>query len=74
MKAKLAKANEFIDYLPEVDALGQKVVQLDDSMPTVKNQLAIIMTLQEKIPEIQNAGKQIAMIDNDFASVEQTMN
>lgn len=74
LKAKLAKANEFIDYLPEVDALGQKVVQLDDSIPTVKNQLAIIMTLQEKIPEIQNAGKQIAMIDNDFASVEQTMN
>lgn len=74
LKAKLAKANEFIDYLPEVDALGQKVVQLDDSMPTVKNQLAIIMILQEKIPEIQNAGKQIAMIDNDFASVEQTMN
>ncbi|BDM75090.1 YhgE/Pip domain-containing protein [Lactococcus garvieae] len=74
LKAKLAKANEFIDYLPEVDALGQKVVQLDDSMPTVKSQLAIIMTLQEKIPEIQNAGKQIAMIDNDFASVEQTMN
>lgn len=74
LKAKLAKANEFIDYLPEVDALGQKVVQLDDSMPTVKNQLAIIMTLQEKIPEIQNDGKQIAMIDNDFASVEQTMN
>ncbi|MFP7217077.1 YhgE/Pip domain-containing protein [Lactococcus garvieae] len=74
LKAKLAKANEFIDYLPEVDSLGQKVVQLDDSMPTVKNQLAIIMTLQEKIPEIQNAGKQIAMIDNDFASVEQTMN
>ncbi len=74
LKAKLAKANEFIDYLPEIDALGQKVVQLDDSMPTVKNQLAIIMTLQEKIPEIQNAGKQIAMIDNDFASVEQTMN
>ncbi|WP_270227815.1 YhgE/Pip domain-containing protein [Lactococcus garvieae] len=74
LKAKLAKANGFIDYLPEVDALGQKVVQLDDRMPTVKNQLAIIMTLQEKIPEIQNAGKQIAMIDNDFASVEQTMN
>ncbi|WP_341784194.1 YhgE/Pip domain-containing protein [Lactococcus formosensis subsp. formosensis] len=74
LKTKLAKANEFIDYLPEVDALGQKVVQLDGSMPTVKNQLAIIMTLQEKIPEIQNAGKQIAMIDNDFASVEQTMN
>ncbi len=74
LKAKLAKANEFIDYLPEVDALGQKVVQLDDSMPTVKSQFALIMTLQEKIPEIQNAGKQIAMIDNDFASVEQTMN
>ncbi|WP_347962698.1 YhgE/Pip domain-containing protein [Lactococcus formosensis] len=74
LKAKLAKANEFIDYLPEVDALGEKVVQLDDSMPAVKDQLSIIMTLQEKIPEIQNAGKQIAMIDNDFASVEQTMN
>jgi putative membrane protein len=74
LKAKLAKANEFIDYLPEVDALGEKVVQLDESMPAVKDQLSIIMTLQEKIPEIQNAGKQIAMIDNDFASVQQTMN
>ena len=42
-------------------------------MPSIKEQASVILTLQEKIPEIQNAGRQIAMIDEDFASVEQTM-
>ena len=28
IKEKLAKANEFITYLPEVDSLGQKVISL----------------------------------------------
>ena len=73
LKTKLAKANEFVDYLPEVDALGAKLVDLNDKMPTIKEQAKVILTLQEKIPEIQNAGKQLAMIDEDFASVEQTM-
>ncbi|PCS08545.1 hypothetical protein RU86_GL001570 [Lactococcus piscium] len=31
------------------------------------------MTLQEKIPEIENAGKQLAMIDQDFDGVQKTM-
>lgn len=73
LKTKLAKANEFVDYLPQVDALGTKLVDLNDKMPTIKEQAKVILTLQEKIPEIQNAGKQLAMIDEDFASVEQTM-
>lgn len=74
LKTKLEKANEFVDYLPQVDALGTKLVDLNDKMPTIKEQAKVILTLQEKIPEIQNAGKQLAMIDDDFASVEQTMN
>lgn len=73
LKTKLAKANEFVDYLPQVDALGEKLVDLNDKMPAIKEQAKVILTLQEKIPEIQNAGKQLAMIDEDFASVEQTM-
>lgn len=60
-------------YLPEVDALGEKIVELNGKMPSIKEQASVILTLQEKIPEIQNAGRQIAMIDEDFASVEQTM-
>lgn len=74
LKGKLAKANEFVDYLPQVDALGNKIVDLNSKMPMIKEQAKVILTLQQKIPEIQNAGKQIAMIDEDFASVEQTMN
>ncbi|WP_206911674.1 phage infection protein [Enterococcus sp. DIV0840] len=74
LKTKLEKANEFVDYLPEVDALGAKLVDLNGKMPAIKEQAKVILTLQDKIPEIQNAGKQLAMIDEDFASVEQTMN
>ncbi|NSN52439.1 YhgE/Pip domain-containing protein, partial [Enterococcus faecalis] len=48
-------------------------VELNGKMPSIKEQASVILTLQEKIPEIQNAGRQIAMIDEDFASVEQTM-
>ncbi|MHC5229538.1 YhgE/Pip domain-containing protein [Enterococcus sp. LJL99] len=73
LKDKLAKANEFVDYLPQVDALGQKIIDLNDKMPEITEQAKIILTLQEKIPEIQNAGKQLAMIDEDFDSVAQTM-
>lgn len=73
IKEKLAKANEFITYLPEVDSLGQKVISLNDKMPEIDKSLSLVLTLQEKIPEIQNAGKQISMIDEDFASVESTM-
>lgn len=42
-------------------------------MPEIDKSLSLVLTLQEKIPEIQNAGKQISMIDEDFASVESTM-
>ena len=73
LKGKLDKANQFANYLPQVDDLGDKIVKLDNNMPTIKNQLSVIMTLQGKIPEIQNAGKQLAMIDQDFAGVQQTM-
>ncbi|EAE3637406.1 YhgE/Pip domain-containing protein, partial [Listeria monocytogenes] len=52
---------------------GEKIVELNGKMPSIKEQASVILTLQDKIPEIQNAGRQIAMIDEDFASVEQTM-
>ncbi|WP_321388579.1 YhgE/Pip domain-containing protein [uncultured Enterococcus sp.] len=74
IKNKLAKADEFVDYIPQIDALTTKVTELNDKMPTIKEQAKVILTLQDKIPEIQNAGTQLAMIDDDFASVEQVMN
>ncbi|MGM0125431.1 hypothetical protein IGI37_002830 [Enterococcus sp. AZ194] len=74
LKEKLAKANEFVEYIPKVDEMGKKLVSLNDKMPQIKEQASIILTLQEKIPEIQNAGKQLAEVDSDFDSIEQTMN
>lgn len=74
LKEKLAKANEFVEYIPKVDEMGEKLVALNDKMPQIKEQASIILTLQEKIPEIQNAGKQLAEVDSDFDSIEQTMN
>lgn len=70
---KLNLANEFVNYLPEVDDLGAKLVELNGKMPELKQQASVILTLQDKIPEIQNAGKQLASIDADFDQVEQTM-
>lgn len=74
IKAKLAKANEFVDYLPQVDALGDKLVTLNNKMPDIKAQASIILTLQQKIPEIKNAGQQIAEVDADFDQIAGTMN
>lgn len=48
IKEKLAKANEFITYLPEVDSLGQKVISLNDKMPEIDKSLSLVLTLQEK--------------------------
>ncbi|KAF1299520.1 phage infection protein [Enterococcus sp. JM4C] len=74
LKDKLAKANEFVEYVPKVNEMGEKLIALNDKMPQLKQQAAIILTLQSKIPEIQNAGAQLAQVDNDFDSIEQTMN
>lgn len=42
-------------------------------MPELKDQ-AKSSLICKKIPEIQNAGKQLAEIDGDFASIQETMN
>jgi putative membrane protein len=34
----------------------------------------VILTLQQKIPEIQQAGNQLAQVDSDFAQIEKTLN
>ncbi|HCE11821.1 MAG TPA: phage infection protein, partial [Enterococcus sp.] len=73
IKDKIAKAEEFTDYIPEVDAMGDKLIALNDKMPTLKKEASIILTLKEKIPEIQNAGKQLKMIDEDFDDIASTM-
>lgn len=39
-------------------------------MPEIKRQASVILTLQQKIPEIQQAGNQLAQVDNDFAEIE----
>ena len=43
-------------------------------MPEIKKQGKIVYDLQDKIPEIQDAGRQIAMVDEDFEQVEEGMN
>lgn len=73
IKAKVAKAEAFADYIPQIDQLGNKVVMLDKKMPTIKEQASVILTLQKKIPEIQQAGQQIKMIDDDFEQIEATL-
>lgn len=46
---------------------------MNDKLPELKKQASVILTLQKKIPEIQNAGKQLKMIDDDFDSIASTM-
>ena len=46
-------------YLPEVDALGEKIVELNGKMPSIKEQASVILTLQDKIPEIQNVADKL---------------
>ena len=53
--------------------MGEKLIGLNDKLPTLKKEASIILTLQEKIPEIQNAGKQLKMIDDDFDDIASTM-
>lgn len=73
IKDKIAKAEEFTDYIPLVDEMGDKLIALNDKLPELKKQASVILTLQKKIPEIQNAGKQLKMIDDDFDSIASTM-
>ena len=73
IKDKIAKAEEFTDYIPQVDEMGDKLIALNDKLPELKKQASVILTLQKKIPEIQNAGKQLKMIDDDFDSIASTM-
>ena len=53
--------------------MGDKLIALNDKLPELKKQASVILTLQKKIPEIQNAGKQLKMIDDDFDSIASTM-
>lgn len=73
IKDKIAKAEEFTDYIHQVDEMGDKLIALNDKLPELKKQASVILTLQKKIPEIQNAGKQLKMIDDDFDSIASTM-
>jgi len=73
IKDKIAKAEEFTDYISQVDEMGDKLIALNDKLPELKKQASVILTLQKKIPEIQNAGKQLKMIDDDFDSIASTM-
>lgn len=74
IKEKVKKADEFLDYIPKVDELGNKLVTLNEKMPELKKQASIILTLKDKLPEIQKAGEQLAMVDEDFDKIEETMN
>ncbi|MGY3778674.1 YhgE/Pip domain-containing protein [Isobaculum melis] len=74
LKEKLAKANEAIAYLPEANKVADKVVKINEIMPQVDAVGTLVLDLQTKIPEIQNAGAQIAKIDGDFDTIVATLN
>nr|WP_245987270.1 YhgE/Pip domain-containing protein [Vagococcus elongatus] len=73
-KEKLAQADELKAYLPQVDALGQKVIKLNENQGQIDQAGKMLVTLQEKIPEIENAGRQLKMIDDDFDDIIATLN
>ena len=74
IKAKVDKVNQIVDEgTPKLNETSQKVVALDKKFPGLVDKLSPILTLQEKIPEIENAGKQVKMIDDDFGKIEEVM-
>ena len=74
IKDKVNKVNDIINQgTPKLNEAADKVVALDQKFPNLVEKLSPILTLQEKIPEIENAGKQVKMLDEDFGSVEQLM-
>lgn len=74
IKEKVTKAEDAANVaIPKVNDLGNKVVALNGQMPVLYEKMSPILTLQQKIPQIENAGKQIKMINDDFDQVETTM-
>lgn len=74
IKEKVTKAEDAANVaIPKVNDLGNKVVALNGQMPVLYQKMSPILTLQQKIPQIENAGKQIKMINDDFDQVETTM-
>lgn len=74
IEEKISKAESAANTaIPQVNALGDKVIALNDQMPTLTEKISPILTLQQKIPQIENAGKQIKMINDDFGQIETTM-
>lgn len=75
IESKMTDASSFVQTtIPKLDELTQKVEALNNSLPAIKEKMAPILTVQSKIPEIKEAGKQIKAVDENFSKVESTMN
>ena len=72
-KEKLKSANEFVGLIPEVNQMTTKVLDLNKKMPEIEKYGGMVYQAQAKIPEIQDAGRQINQIDNDFGDVVKMM-
>lgn len=73
-KEKLNKANKLVDYLPEVDKLGDKLVKVNEAMPEIDKAGKLLIDLQGKTGDIKNAGRQIKQVDEDFDEIVKTIN
>lgn len=74
VKNKIETAsNAANEAIPQLNNFATKVEQLNQQMPIITQKLSPILTVQQKIPEIKNAGKQIQMVDDNFGKIENTM-
>lgn len=74
IKGKVSKAEDAAQTaIPQVDSLASKVIALNGKMPVLYQKMSPILTLQQKIPQIENAGRQIKMVNDDFDQIESTM-
>lgn len=74
IKKKMNRAeNAAQEAVPKVNDLAKQVIALNQKMPVLYQKMSPIMTLQQKIPQIENAGRQIKMVNDDFDQIESTM-
>lgn len=70
----IEKTKDFVTAtLPKVNQAAEGVVKVDEDYPKLVEDLSVLNTLPSKIPEIQNAGKQLSMLDQNFDKIVDTV-
>lgn len=74
IKVQMDKTKDFVDTtIPKVNQAGAAIVDFTQQYPRLVQQLSVLNTLPEKIPQIQNVGRQLAGLDQNFGAIENTV-